>query len=382
VTGRLEVKFLGPPDIFFGGQPVKFATRKALALLAYLVVEPGTHPREKLQAIFWPESETRLAQSALRNTLARIKGGLRDVDEPLRIEGDRVGFNYSSAYSLDLDLVTRATTDTLSTQIATSTLPLLQDALEGVRGPFLEAFSLPDTPEFDNWIIFQRTAWDARLNLIYDRLSNHQLKSHLIQQAIETVNRWLDLDRWNEIAYRRLMRLHFMNGDRSAALQTYEACRSLLAEELGVEPSPNTADVLAHIRATPLPTSIPPDKAHSPQRIPFVGCSSEYQALTEATYYIMLCLVEPLHGDGVMQKVKEISGGTVNVGPDILYGVFSTLEKEGLIVKVREEGRCKCYALTPKGQRILIEQIKRLEIMTANGSSVRKRLFNALNRRI
>ena len=108
---------------------------------------------------------------------------------------------------------------------------------------------------------------------------------------------------------------------------------------------------------------------------------NKYLPLTEATYYIMLSLIEPLHGYRVMQKVKEISEETVKVGPGTLYGVFSTLEKEGLIVKVREEGRRKCYALTLKGQRVLIDQIKRLEIMSANGSSVRKRLLSSLDGR-
>lgn len=106
--------------------------------------------------------------------------------------------------------------------------------------------------------------------------------------------------------------------------------------------------------------------------------TNKYLPLTEATYYIMLSLVEPLHGYGVMQKVKEISRGTVKVGPGTLYGVFSTLEKEGLIVKVREEERRKCYSLTAKGQKVLIGQIERLEIMNANGSPVRERLLNVL----
>ncbi len=107
----------------------------------------------------------------------------------------------------------------------------------------------------------------------------------------------------------------------------------------------------------------------------------KYLPLTEATYYIMLSLVDPLHGYGVMQKVREISKDTVKVGPGTLYGVFSTLEKEDLIVKVREEGRRKCYTLTSKGQRVLFDQIKRLEIMSANGSSVRERLLNSLDGR-
>lgn len=101
----------------------------------------------------------------------------------------------------------------------------------------------------------------------------------------------------------------------------------------------------------------------------------KYLPLTEATYYIMLALVEPLHGYGVMQKVEQISRGTVKVGPGTLYGVFSTLEKEGLIVKVKEEERRKCYTLTSKGRQVLVLQIERLEIMSANGSSIRENLL-------
>lgn len=100
----------------------------------------------------------------------------------------------------------------------------------------------------------------------------------------------------------------------------------------------------------------------------------KYLPLSEATYYIMLTLVEPLHGYGVMQKVQEISQGTVTIGPGTLYGAFSTLEKEKLIVMVREEERRKCYTLTEKGQHILAEQIRRMEIMTANGQEVKEKL--------
>ncbi len=99
--------------------------------------------------------------------------------------------------------------------------------------------------------------------------------------------------------------------------------------------------------------------------------TSKYLPLTESTYYIMLTLVEPLHGYAVMQKVDAISKGTVKVGPGTLYGAFTLLEKEGLIVKVREEDRRKSYVLTPKGKKLLMNQIKRLEIMTRNGLSVK-----------
>ncbi|UCG54568.1 MAG: helix-turn-helix transcriptional regulator [Dehalococcoidia bacterium] len=98
--------------------------------------------------------------------------------------------------------------------------------------------------------------------------------------------------------------------------------------------------------------------------------TNKYLPLTESTYYIMLTLVEPLHGYAVMQKIEEISEGTVKVGPGTLYGAFTSLEKEGLIVKVKEENRRKSYVLNPKGKKVLMNQIKRLEIMTQNGLSV------------
>jgi DNA-binding PadR family transcriptional regulator len=96
----------------------------------------------------------------------------------------------------------------------------------------------------------------------------------------------------------------------------------------------------------------------------------KYLPLTESTYYILLALIEPLHGYGVMQKVDVLSQGTVKIGPGTLYGAFQALEKEALIVKVGEEERRKSYALTSKGREVLKNQIERLEIMTRNGLDV------------
>ncbi len=102
--------------------------------------------------------------------------------------------------------------------------------------------------------------------------------------------------------------------------------------------------------------------------------AGKYLPLTEATYYIMLALIEPLHGYAVMQKVEKISEGTVKVGPGTLYGVFTTLEKEDLIVKVKEEERRKIYTLTGKGEEVLLSQINRLGIMTKSGMNIADRL--------
>jgi DNA-binding MarR family transcriptional regulator len=96
--------------------------------------------------------------------------------------------------------------------------------------------------------------------------------------------------------------------------------------------------------------------------------------LTEATYYTMLALIEPTHGYAVMQQTEQTSQGTVTIGPGTMYGIFSTLEKQGLIQLTKEEERRKCYTLTEKGKKVLREQIIRLAIMTENGVKALERL--------
>jgi len=96
--------------------------------------------------------------------------------------------------------------------------------------------------------------------------------------------------------------------------------------------------------------------------------------MTETTYYILLSLVEPLHGYVVMQRVEEISFGTVTIGPGTLYGAFSKLEKDGLIEVFSQENRRKSYSLTAKGKRVLADQIKKFSIMADNGKKVSRHL--------
>ena len=96
----------------------------------------------------------------------------------------------------------------------------------------------------------------------------------------------------------------------------------------------------------------------------------KYLPLTESTAYILLALSEPLHGYGVMQKVETISEGTVKVGPGTLYGAFTTLEREGLIVKAGEQNRRKSYALTAKGKEVLRGHVRRLEVQVRSGKQV------------
>ena len=97
---------------------------------------------------------------------------------------------------------------------------------------------------------------------------------------------------------------------------------------------------------------------------------AEQGPMTEAMYYILLSLLRPGHGYGMMRRVKELSGGRLDMGPGTLYGVLTRMNKEGLIVFTGEEGRRKNYAITEAGQTALQLEYERLKRMVADGAAL------------
>lgn len=89
--------------------------------------------------------------------------------------------------------------------------------------------------------------------------------------------------------------------------------------------------------------------------------------MTEAAYYILLSLLRPGHGYGMMRRIKELSGGRLEMGPGTLYGVLSRMSREGLIVLTGEEGRRKNYAITGRGKAALLAEYGRLRRLVADG---------------
>jgi DNA-binding PadR family transcriptional regulator len=103
---------------------------------------------------------------------------------------------------------------------------------------------------------------------------------------------------------------------------------------------------------------------------------SARRGLREQTYLILLALTDrPLHGYGVIQAVRELSGGAVKLGPGTLYGALDRLASDGLVAVTGEEvvdGRHRrYYGLTDDGHRCLTEETARL---TALAETARRRL--------
>ena len=95
---------------------------------------------------------------------------------------------------------------------------------------------------------------------------------------------------------------------------------------------------------------------------------AEQGPMTEAMYYILLSLLKPGHGYGMMQRIRELSGGRLEMGPGTLYGVLSRMNREGWIVLTGEEGRRKTYAITEDGKAALLSEYQRLKSMVSDGA--------------
>jgi len=95
-------------------------------------------------------------------------------------------------------------------------------------------------------------------------------------------------------------------------------------------------------------------------------------ALTEAVFYILLSLTQPMHGYGIMQNVSELSRGRVVLGAGTLYGAINTLVEKGWITPCGGPPgeRRKEYIITPSGRRAVEAEIVRLSELLENGRRI------------
>ncbi|GAB4443048.1 MAG: AAA family ATPase [Anaerolineae bacterium] len=285
---RLRLTWLGTPEISYADQPLTFRTRKALALFIYLTTEGGSHSREKLTTLFWPESDATRGRGMLRTTLAYLREVMAGFEtDYLMVEPQSLGFDFQADFELDLHTL-QAALDLIQPQPGPvereRAIGQLQRAANLYRGDFLEGFSLADTPDFDDWVSLQREVWHSRLNLIFDALSQWQFEAGDLPAGLETATRWRVHDPYGEAAPQRLMQLHFAGGNRAAALQVYEAYRQMLAAEFGGQPAPEIESLAARIRAS-RPTQQPSARAPqtpTPADLGFVGRAEEFRRLTAA----------------------------------------------------------------------------------------------------
>jgi DNA-binding SARP family transcriptional activator len=341
---QLHLSLLGEPIVKHGEDTLTFSTRKALALLIYLAVEGGAHPRKTLSESFWPELDAERGRAALRATLFELRKLLERSHGPgeqahLLAERDTLGVAQDSSLLLDLRLVESVSKhigrreEPLPDQVDGEVQAQLEQATRLVRGPFLAGFTLRDAQFFDDWTRQHREYWHLRVHQLFDALSRLYERAGEVERALETVSRWLSFDPLHEAGYRRLMRLRFSSGDRVGALRAYTTCREVLAEELELEPEPETVALAKYIRRTAPVRSAPSPSPHSspgqpPAKLlhgPYLGRSAEFRSLTKCYQRVHagqthLVLLQGEAGMGKTRLATEFLGWAQAQGAEVLMG--------------------------------------------------------------
>jgi predicted ATPase/DNA-binding SARP family transcriptional activator len=312
----LKLSFLGPLQVECDGELLTIGRRKALALLAYLAVLGKPHSRETLAAFLWPEADAKHASASLRNTLWSLR---QVLDEGCLIAAeDNIGLKPGADIWVDVAEFRRllagwASHDHGPDEVCSECRAFLTDAVALYRGDFLAGFTLPDSPEFDEWQYFEAESLRRDLGGALERLVALYAGQGEFEMAIAHARHWLSLDLLNEAAHRHLMKLYAHIGQRNAALRQYQECLRILEEELGVFPQEETTQLHETIRSgqklPPVAISLlepaPPAPRHNlPQQpTPFVGREEELAKLEHLLSDAAVRLIT-VHGPGGMGKSR------------------------------------------------------------------------------
>jgi DNA-binding SARP family transcriptional activator len=234
-------------------------THNSQALLAYLLLQRHrTHPRELLAGVFWGDQSQKQARRCLNTALWRLRQVLEPEGIPrgtylLTTSTDEISFNCESNHWLDVAVFETRCRSILAKPIQTMTADdadMLKRALQLYTGELLEAF-------YDDWALFEREQL-RRLYLNSQAHLMHYCKYHGdFEESLACAQKILDQDPLREEIHREMMRLYLASGQRALAVQKYEACRQILAIELGISPMEET-QMLYHqiLQETPEPPGV------------------------------------------------------------------------------------------------------------------------------
>jgi DNA-binding SARP family transcriptional activator len=294
----LRVRLLGELALEADGTPVKApAGRRARALLGYLALHPGPHPRAALAARFWPDVLDESARTSLRGALADIRRAIGPAHlvatrESAGLAGDP--WTDAAAFAA----LVAAGRDA--------------EALELCRGDLLAGLD-------DDWIVAARDEHRDARSAALARLAEAAGPEEALRHARARVA----LDPLSEEAHRDLMTRLAAAGDRAAALATYGRLAERLRTELRIAPSPATRELAESLRASegdrpPLPRAVDPARARSP----FVGRAAQFERLRAAVAGAdrRLLAISGDPGIGKTRLLAELAAASHEDGATVLYG--------------------------------------------------------------
>jgi DNA-binding SARP family transcriptional activator len=260
----ITCRTLGPPEVTVDGAepPAELLWRKHLALLVYLARSPRrSRSREHLVGLLWADKPEAAARHSLREAVRVLRhcageAAVETVGEQVRLA--------EGATELDVD--------------ALALLAAQEDwasAATLVKGGFLEGFSVPDAPGFEDWLDVERAEWRRRSVDVLLRVARAVARAGHAADAAEHARRALALDPHSEPAAAALMRALALAGERTAALETYRGLEERLRADLGAAPGEDLVRLAERIReqrAWRLTMAEPaPESGAESRRAPLIG---------------------------------------------------------------------------------------------------------------
>lgn len=245
---NLEISLLGGFDARLNGRSVAGVSyNKMRALLAYLAVEwEKDHHREFLAELFWGGNDPVTARGNLRRTLSDLRRVLESPSGKILFSTSKHTIRFIPCIPVDAINFIREIPDSPGDPGAAQRH---EEKIIGLyRGAFLAGLSLPDNPDFEDWLQMQREALHRHALALLQQLSNHYAQLCDYGRAVQFALRHTDLEPWDEDAHCRVMRFYALGGQHSAAIGQYDICRRLLKSELGVSPSAKTRHLAECIR--------------------------------------------------------------------------------------------------------------------------------------
>lgn len=213
------------------GQPITPSSRKAKALLAWLALTPDRqHPREKVAALFWPDSDEAQARHSLRQTLVELHRVMPEDTGAVCATRDWLLLD---SQLLDID------TQAFNAALAQGDEEALDHAIELYQGELLEGCN-PRSDMFNDWLENYRNDYSLKAATTLRQRLAVLLEQQDYERSLHCASRLVTIDPLQEAAYRGLMQAHAGLGDTASALRWYARCRDLLQQELGVTPSAET----------------------------------------------------------------------------------------------------------------------------------------------
>lgn len=243
----MKLYLLGAPYLELDGEPVSIDTRKAIALLAYIVMTAAggahSHTRDALAALLWPDLDQSRARAALRRTLSPLR---QAVDRRvLDVTRETVSIKPDAPLWVDAIEFRRLLSAAASHSHGEGDAchdcrKRLEKAVDLYGDDFMAGFTLRDAPDFDEWHYFESEQFGRSLAEALEQLTQTYVQSGDYEQAIAVSRRHLSLDPLAEQAHRNLMQLYAWSGQRSMAVRQYRECVRVLEQELGVPPLKET----------------------------------------------------------------------------------------------------------------------------------------------